>query len=765
MSTKAHQVEFLIAGMDSAKGGTVTFYAAGTTTLKTIWLDRDKQSVAANPYTLDSKGAALLFADGLYKVVVKDAAGATIYTRDNLSFGLNDGPWIDAASYASLTAAVAAIGSTETNLLINTAMTLTGNTTIPATLRLDLQPGGSISQGAYTLTINSPFSAGEFQVFTGTGAVTFGNGSVEYVIPQWWGANTAANINKAINAFYNVVCPPGVYNLETQVFLLSNTRLRGHKSGTIFKRPAGVTYLGFDDAFMVGFSTHGSGNYTARTNVLIEDITVDGNSYNSTDSGALSGIYMHSGSELRIKGCTVKNLGRTAGYGLSSGIVLSWTKAAVVEDNDTFDNTGDGIVAYAYNIATVITRNRAYRNGVAGIELEGKIGTSYTLPRNKSMVVSNNMVYDNCGAPWGAGGTSYGHGILVDFCDDVVITGNTVYNNTIWGGAIALVGNTNVSVVGNSIYGNTVADTTAPGGYGVGVWAQYATYGANGVNKNISISNNTISGNKNGVLVQDTLGAAVVGNTIERTDVASNGIILEAANLGNNVAIRNNIIRVHSGSACIGINANFEGVSIEANQMLAGLYGVALYTSGTLKKSMSIRDNIFDSVTNGIYGFPGVIFQDGSIVGNTFKGTITDALGGGGGNIVLSSAIIEDNHFVAGAINAVWPVGTAPTTGTWKVGDRWRTLAPAAGATTGGWCTVAGGAKSTTRANSTAYAATVWVLWTTGTTVWECTTAGTTAGSPPSIAGKVVGDTVTDGTAVWTMRSLTTATFVSEALL
>jgi hypothetical protein len=72
---------------------------------------------------------------------------------------------------------------------------------------------------------------------------------------------------------------------------------------------------------------------------------------------------------------------------------------------------------------------------------------------------------------------------------------------------------------------------------------------------------------------------------------------------------------------------------------------------------------------------------------------------------------------------------------------------------------ISGGAYSTTRANTTAYTVGVWALWTTGTTVWECTTAGTSASSAPSIVGKVVGDTVSDGTSVWTMRSLTAASF------
>ena len=80
-------------------------------------------------------------------------------------------------------------------------------------------------------------------------------------------------------------------------------------------------------------------------------------------------------------------------------------------------------------------------------------------------------------------------------------------------------------------------------------------------------------------------------------------------------------------------------------------------------------------------------------------------------------------------------------------------------------CTAAGGATTTKRANSTAYALGTWATWTTGATAWECTKAGVSATAPPSISGLVVGGTVVDGTATWILRSLRTATFVSEGNL
>jgi len=116
-----------------------------------------------------------------------------------------------------------------------------------------------------------------------------------------------------------------------------------------------------------------------------------------------------------------------------------------------------------------------------------------------------------------------------------------------------------------------------------------------------------------------------------------------------------------------------------------------------------------------------------------------------------------------------WPVEVydlaAPLTQVWGIGDRCINR-PAAVGTPKAWtCTVAGGSYSATRADSTAYAERVWIKWSSGTTVWECTTAGTSDSSAPSIVGKVVGDTVVDGGVTWTLRSLTAATWVSEGNL
>lgn len=86
---------FLLSRLDyssgSLIGGSVTFYAAGTSDLQTVYLDRGMQSTAANPYTLDGNGSAELFGHGLYRVVVKTAAGVTKYDWDDIEVAFPSG--------------------------------------------------------------------------------------------------------------------------------------------------------------------------------------------------------------------------------------------------------------------------------------------------------------------------------------------------------------------------------------------------------------------------------------------------------------------------------------------------------------------------------------------------------------------------------------------------------------------------------------------------------------------------------------------------
>lgn len=226
---KAQQVEFLLSQVrnttGSLAGGTVTFYAAGTTTLKTVWSDRDKATPASNPYTLDANGTAQVYADGLYKVLIKNAAGTTVYTRDNLQFtpdatnndyyadpsAADQGATTNSRSIASL---LAAIGTSKQATIV-LAHSGSGNTTTYTigqnvnwsaytNVTFKIVPGGVISHGAFTVNIPN-VDVGDYQWLSGAGAVTF-SGQMRISKPIWFGTDGTADqteIQYAANALTN----------------------------------------------------------------------------------------------------------------------------------------------------------------------------------------------------------------------------------------------------------------------------------------------------------------------------------------------------------------------------------------------------------------------------------------------------------------------------------------------------------------------------------------------------------------------------------
>ena len=80
--------QFIAFGPFFSSGSLVTapnlyHYIAGTTTDKDVWTSRAKSATAAQPVVGDANGVVSCYADGLYKFLVKDSSGNTLYTWDN----------------------------------------------------------------------------------------------------------------------------------------------------------------------------------------------------------------------------------------------------------------------------------------------------------------------------------------------------------------------------------------------------------------------------------------------------------------------------------------------------------------------------------------------------------------------------------------------------------------------------------------------------------------------------------------------------------
>lgn len=70
---------------DPLSGGLLYAYEAGTSTSKDTYSDYNFATANANPVVLDSRGEAMVYLKGNYKLVLKTSAGTTIWTMDNIT--------------------------------------------------------------------------------------------------------------------------------------------------------------------------------------------------------------------------------------------------------------------------------------------------------------------------------------------------------------------------------------------------------------------------------------------------------------------------------------------------------------------------------------------------------------------------------------------------------------------------------------------------------------------------------------------------------
>lgn len=174
-------IQFTDGNGDPLSGGEVYWYDAGTTTPKDTYTDQGAGTPAANPVVLDSEGrpdhgsgAAAMWLDGSYKMVLKDSSGTTITTLDVINE-------YDMVDLTGLTATIADLNSTTTT-------SVTKNTTYTVQVA---DRGKTIlcdaTTGAFTVDLPAAATAGnKFKIIikkidTSTNAVTVDPSGVETI--------------------------------------------------------------------------------------------------------------------------------------------------------------------------------------------------------------------------------------------------------------------------------------------------------------------------------------------------------------------------------------------------------------------------------------------------------------------------------------------------------------------------------------------------------------------------------------------------------
>jgi hypothetical protein len=138
---------------------------------------------------------------------------------------------------SAITNAIAA-ASSSTLLLPAGTYRVGSNVIVPSDVTVWFTNGAKLSiDSGVTLTLNGKLDAGLSQIFSGDGTVSIAKGSVEYLVPQWWGAvgdgtnDDTAAIQAALTCAElktkHVFLPPGIYKTTSALTLNYGTWLRG----------------------------------------------------------------------------------------------------------------------------------------------------------------------------------------------------------------------------------------------------------------------------------------------------------------------------------------------------------------------------------------------------------------------------------------------------------------------------------------------------------------------------------------------------------
>ena len=73
--------QFCDADGNPYAGGTIETYVPGTSTPKQTWLDPLQAALNTNPIVLDAAGRCVMYGDGAYRLILRDAAGNEIWDQ------------------------------------------------------------------------------------------------------------------------------------------------------------------------------------------------------------------------------------------------------------------------------------------------------------------------------------------------------------------------------------------------------------------------------------------------------------------------------------------------------------------------------------------------------------------------------------------------------------------------------------------------------------------------------------------------------------
>ncbi|TVY09986.1 phage tail spike protein [Paenibacillus cremeus] len=364
-------------------------------------------------FEINYSGTATTNTNGAYfQDYTRVSAGET-YTLSALLEAHRCSGWIRFEYYDSSNTMIGSDNSTSiTNISTPTTMTLTKTlptncTKLRCLLWKDVQMASQTSSYLFADTVK--LEKGSFAtpyveignsdainnatktsstVIIADGSTTLNPLRADYVVPA--GATNAQDtINTAINALPasggKIVLLEGTYNVNGAINLKSNVSLEGQGTGTVIKRPTGVTPV-FYCISAIGCS-----------NISLESFCVDGSNYAISNGGNNGAVYCGSStSGIKINNLTVQNwknsgVGFTGVYGIR---VQSCSNLSITNCTFTGNNTCPNILVLDTNNST-IDKNTISASSSNGIYYNGTVDAyNISITNNKISSCSVGIWFD-----------------------------------------------------------------------------------------------------------------------------------------------------------------------------------------------------------------------------------------------------------------------------------------------------------------------------------------------------------------------------------
>lgn len=226
---------------------------------------------------------------------------------------ISGGPFVDVRFYDDFAAAVTAISSTETTLLIPTSQNVAENVSVPSTLSLMFLRGGDLDIDiGFTVTIAGDIEGGQHTIFTGVGTVTYnGPGPLKY---GWFGTGASA-LTDAIASLgtgsRKIILPGGDISFSTTAVIIN-------KSGCIIEGQGRPVYDGAVGTRIIYTGTGvGLTVADAATSVVLKDFQIQGEGTGANGIKIGGGVGVH---QTQMKNIAIDDF---TGVGLEVDFLIS----------------------------------------------------------------------------------------------------------------------------------------------------------------------------------------------------------------------------------------------------------------------------------------------------------------------------------------------------------------------------------------------------------------------------------------------------------